>query len=120
MTSASAWPPAPTTTSPSPWTWRSCCPWRGSGCRPRGGAVTTAESDLEMRALLEAIYTSYHHDFRGYAPELLKRRLPRALNHFGLPTLSALRERLLGEPDTFPRLLSLLTIPVSDMFRDPE
>lgn len=81
--------------------------------------IGTPGVELELRLLLEAIYERYHYDFRGYAMASLKRRLLRALPAFGCRTLSGLQEQLLHNPATFPRLLSFLTVQVSDMFRDP-
>ena len=74
---------------------------------------------LEVRLLLEAIYARYHYDFRGYAPASLERRLWRALDVLGCRTLSGLQELILHHEEAFPRLLRYLTVPVSDMFRDP-
>ena len=75
--------------------------------------------ELELRLLLEAIFARYHHDFRGYAAASLLRRLDRACDAFGCKTLSALQDRVLHDPESLPRLLRYLTVPVSEMFRDP-
>ncbi len=75
--------------------------------------------DIELRLMLDAIYLKYHYDFRGYARASLKRRLTTALTHFRCATLSQLQDRLLHEPEVFSALLNFLTIPVSEMFRDP-
>jgi len=75
--------------------------------------------DLELRLLLDAIYLKYHYDFRRYAVASLKRRLTRAMVHFGCETLSRLQDKVLHEPGVFPRLLDFLTVQVSEMFRDP-
>jgi chemotaxis protein methyltransferase CheR len=77
------------------------------------------DSDIELQLLIEAIYLRYHYDFRRYAPASLKRRLAAALVRFGCQTLSQLQDRVLYEPATFPALLDFLTVPVSEMFRDP-
>ncbi|MBC7435758.1 MAG: protein-glutamate O-methyltransferase CheR [Bdellovibrionales bacterium] len=79
----------------------------------------TAPVDIELRLLMEAIYQQYSHDFRDYAPASLKRRVAQALAQLGLPTVSSLQERILRDPQFFARLLQYLTVPVSDMFRDP-
>jgi chemotaxis protein methyltransferase CheR len=42
-----------------------------------------------------------------------------ALPEFGCATISALQSRVLHEPAVFQALLQFLTIPVSEMFRDP-
>ena len=75
--------------------------------------------DIELPLLIEAIYLKYHYDFRRYARASLKRRLTAALSHFDCPTLSQLQDKLLRTPTMFPRLLDFLTVPVSEMFRDP-
>ena len=75
--------------------------------------------DLEIRLLLDAIYSRYHYDFRSYSAASLKRRLQAAKLQMASETLSALQERVLHEPKAFTRLLQFLTVGVSDMFRDP-
>jgi len=79
----------------------------------------TDNTDIELRLLIDAIYLKYHYDFRSYAAASLKRRLMHAPSRFGCQTLSQLQDKVLHEPATFPALLSLLTVPVSEMFRDP-
>jgi chemotaxis protein methyltransferase CheR len=76
--------------------------------------------ELEFRLLIEAIYQLYHYDFRGYAAASLKRRLRTALVRFDCRTLSQLQDRLINEPGFFGSLLNFLTVPVSEMFRDPD
>jgi chemotaxis protein methyltransferase CheR len=80
---------------------------------------TDASFEIELTLLLEAIYQRYHHDFRGYARASLRRRLRTAMTQFTVPSLSRLQERVLREPEMFAALLNFLTVPVSDMFRDP-
>lgn len=75
--------------------------------------------DLELELLVQAIYLRYQYDFRRYSRSSLRRRLNRALKSFGCTTLSQLQERLLREPALFPRLLDFLTVPTTEMFRDP-
>lgn len=76
-------------------------------------------NDIELRLLIDAIYLKYHHDFRGYAAASLKRRLTMAPGRLGCKTLSQLQHKVLHEPAAFAALLSFLTVPVSEMFRDP-
>lgn len=75
--------------------------------------------DIELPLLVEAIYLRYHYDFREYAVASLKRRLKAAMGRFGYETLSQLQDRVLHDPTMFPVLLDYLTVPVSEMFRDP-
>ena len=76
--------------------------------------------NIELRLLLEALYQAYHYDFRGYSLASLKRRLVLALQHFNCKTYSELQDRLLHDPGTLPKLVSYLTVQVSEFFRDPD
>ncbi len=75
--------------------------------------------DIEIRLLLEALYSRYHYDFRNYAMASIKRRLRQAREQLGFASISALQEGLLHEPAMLPRILGYLTVQVSEMFRDP-
>jgi chemotaxis protein methyltransferase CheR len=76
-------------------------------------------SDIELRLLLEGIFEQYSYDFRGYSRASIKRRLNQAREHFGCSTFSALQERVLHDSAVLPKLLTYLTVQVSDLFRDP-
>jgi chemotaxis protein methyltransferase CheR len=78
-----------------------------------------AVSDIEIRLLVQAVFLRYGHDFRDYAWASLKRRVLQAQQRLGAPTVSALQERVLHDADEFALLLQYLTVPVSEMFRDP-
>jgi chemotaxis protein methyltransferase CheR len=41
------------------------------------------------------------------------------MGHFGCHTLSQLQNHVVHRPEAFPELLNFLTVPVSDIFRDP-
>jgi chemotaxis protein methyltransferase CheR len=75
--------------------------------------------DDELKLLLEAIYFRYQHDFRHYALASLRRRVTRAMDHFGCGSISQLQDRALHDPGIFGQLLQFLTVQVSEMFRDP-
>ena len=79
----------------------------------------TRDFEIELQLLIEAINLKYHYDFRHYARASLKRRMLAAMTHFSCATLSQLQDRVLHDPTMFPRLLDFLTVPVSEMFRDP-
>lgn len=84
-----------------------------------GPLDTDKVEDIEIRLLLEALFLKYHYDFRNYAMASVKRRLRQAKQHLGLPTISAMQDRILHDPSMVPRILAYLTIQVSEMFRDP-
>lgn len=75
--------------------------------------------EIELHLFLEAIYRKYHYDFRNYSPASIKRRVVHVRDQFGCATFSQLQDRLLHEPETARQILPLLTVQVSDMFRDP-
>jgi len=81
--------------------------------------VTPDQFDIELPLLIDAIYLKYHYDFRSYAKASLRRRLTTAMGRFGCQTLSQLQDQVLHDATMFPSLLDFLTVPVSEMFRDP-
>ena len=74
---------------------------------------------IEIELLLEGIYRHYGFDFRSYAYASLKRRLWKRIHAEGLPTVSALQERVLHDARMMERLLLDLSVNVTAMFRDP-
>lgn len=75
--------------------------------------------DLEIRLLLEGIFQRYGHDFRDYAAASLKRRTRNFAVEEGMPTLSALQEKILRDPGLMERYVHALSVNVTSMFRDP-
>jgi chemotaxis protein methyltransferase CheR len=77
-----------------------------------------SDTDIELKMLMEAIYLKYSYDFRDYSGASIKRRCctparVRVRQHLGAAGAH------LHEPAAFSQLLQYLTIPVSEMFRDP-
>ena len=75
--------------------------------------------ELEVRLLLEAIHDGYGYDFRKYASDSMRRRVAAAAAKVGAKHLGELQHRLLREPQTFSAILDVLTVRVTEMFRDP-
>jgi len=82
---------------------------------PAGGA-TPPLIDL----LLEAVYTRYGYDYRGYQRGTVERRLDNLLSALSLPNFYALQREILTDPDAFERLFLDLSINVTTFFRHPE
>lgn len=76
-------------------------------------------SEASLRALADAIYQRYSYDFRNYSGASQTRRVRLALNHLSCPGIAALQAVVLKDPTSFMELLQFLTIPVSELFRDP-
>jgi chemotaxis protein methyltransferase CheR len=79
-----------------------------------------SDIDIELRMLMEAVYLKYNYDFRDYTGASQKRRVLVAMRELGCDTVSALQARVMHDPKAFAQLLQYLTIPVTEMFRDPE
>ena len=75
---------------------------------------------LELQLLLDAIYLRYGYDFRKYARDSIGRRVQAAAAKVGARHLGELQHRVLSEPDTFNSILDVLTVRVTEMFRDPD
>jgi chemotaxis protein methyltransferase CheR len=78
-----------------------------------------AEKEAALRDLLATILDVYHYDFRDYSYASLQRRVDSALASMRLGSIEELRARVAVEARAFSDLLDFLTVPVSDMFRDP-
>ncbi|MDB5748181.1 MAG: chemotaxis protein CheR [Massilia sp.] len=76
--------------------------------------------DIELRMLVEAVYLKYNYDFRDYTGASQKRRVIVAMRAMECETVSDLQAKVLHRPEAFAQLLQYLTIPVTEMFRDPE
>ncbi|MBO2945537.1 protein-glutamate O-methyltransferase CheR [Paenibacillus sp. F411] len=80
----------------------------------------TELEQIEMELLLNGIHQFYGYDFRNYAVPSLRRRIWHHVYAEGLTTISALQNKVLHERDCFERLIFSLSIPVTEMFRDPQ
>jgi len=73
----------------------------------------------DLGPLLAYMRSRFHYDFTGYAEASLRRRIVRAAEKLGCADAGALHERLSREPALFDRVLNEVTVPVSELFRDP-
>ena len=75
--------------------------------------------ELELGLLLDAVRHRYGYDFRDYAGSSLRRRVLFAWQQEGVPTLSALQERLIHDRTALARFISCVSVNVTALFRDP-
>jgi chemotaxis protein methyltransferase CheR len=75
--------------------------------------------DLEIDVLLHGIRTRYGYDFAHYSRASLRRCLERALAQTGLTHFSQLLDRLFHDEQCFDEFLKIMSISVTEMFRDP-
>lgn len=76
--------------------------------------------ELELDLLLEALFQQRGYDFRLHDRGVLHRRLWQVQQARGLPTMSALLDRMLHEPETAAAVLRGLAVPPAPLFDDPE
>jgi chemotaxis protein methyltransferase CheR len=76
--------------------------------------------EVEIEMLLHGIRTRYGYDFAHYSRASLRRRLERALAQTKLTHFSELLDRLFHDEQCFDEFLKIMSISVTEMFRDPE
>jgi chemotaxis protein methyltransferase CheR len=75
---------------------------------------------LEVDLLLEALVRYWGYDFRHYARPSLIRRIRKVLHNQGLPSMSALQERLLRDAGMMNEFVDMVGVHTTAMFRDPD
>ncbi len=86
--------------------------------------IPTPPNDLELEQLeldlfVQALRRRHGHDFSQYAPASLARRVRQLVHDHHCVSISALTARLLHEADFVTQVVQGLSVPVSEMFRDP-
>ncbi|AIQ14496.1 CheR family methyltransferase [Paenibacillus durus] len=92
---------------------------RGSGEQPLAGTDKHELENIEIELLLYGIHRLYGYDFRNYSLPSLRRRIWHRVHGENLSSISALQEKVLHDRACFERLIYSLSIPVTEMFRDP-
>ncbi|WP_309120228.1 protein-glutamate O-methyltransferase CheR [Paenibacillus sp.] len=88
--------------------------------RAAPGSAADALEKVEVELLLEGIYRVYGYDFRQYALASIRRRARHRMEAERLGTISALQSLVLRDAGAMDRLLQDFSIPVTEMFRDPD
>ncbi|WP_454918894.1 CheR family methyltransferase [Xanthobacter sediminis] len=78
-----------------------------------------ALEELELDLFVAALDRRYGYDFSGYSRASLTRRVRGLVTRFGTPTITALTGLLLHSPELITEAISSLSVPVSELFRDP-
>ena len=73
----------------------------------------------EVVHLLDTIKRQYGYDFRGYAPDFLRRRLCQYIQQSHIESVGALQRLIEKNRQAWPELLANLSVPVTEPFRDP-
>ena len=74
---------------------------------------------IEIREIIQTVKDEYEHDFSDYAMTALKSRLERLILKFNLGTVGNLIRKIKEEREFFDTFLFEISIPSTEMFRDP-
>ena len=75
--------------------------------------------DVEVELFVRALQLRHGYDFSRYAPASFKRRVQNLASNSGCRTITELTSRLLREDALVPDVIAGLSVPVSEMFRNP-
>lgn len=75
--------------------------------------------DVEIDLFVRALQMRHGYDFSRYAPASFKRRVMNLVSNTGSATVTELIGRLLRDDSLVPQVIAGLSVPVSEMFRNP-
>ncbi len=75
---------------------------------------------IEIDLFLEAVERRYGYDFKNYARASFSRRVRHVLVKTGCSCITEMTQRILHEESFFEEIIPEFSIPVTEMFRDPE
>lgn len=75
--------------------------------------------DVELELFVRALQLRHGYDFDGYARASLKRRVQNLAISQGCKSIGALTSLVLREDERLPSVIAGLSVPVSEMFRNP-
>ena len=78
-----------------------------------------AVEDEDIKLLLNDLQTIYGYDFTDYSKASIKRRINRLFTLDRFPSFAEFRYRLRSDPAYVRRFIEQITVPVTEMFRDP-
>lgn len=78
-----------------------------------------ARQDIEIELFTLALKRRHGYDFGGYAQASFNRRVRALAESSGGLSISALTERLIHDDAFLPEVIGRLSVPVSEMFRNP-
>lgn len=76
--------------------------------------------DIEIDLFVQALQRAHGYDLSDYARASLRRRIIHLATQQGVAQVSELIPRLLHDPAFLPTAISGLSVPVSELFRDPQ
>ncbi len=92
---------------------------RATSLTTDGATRENQDERIEIDMLLNGIRSRYGYDFTHYSRASLKRRLERALAQTKVTHFTELLDRLFHDEKCFDEFLKIMSITVTEMFRDP-
>jgi len=87
----------------------------------QGMAASRMEADdIELELFVQALKLRHGYDFSQYARASLKRRINNLADKHGLDSIAALTTRVIHDDGFLPEVIAGVSVPVSEMFRNPE
>ena len=80
----------------------------------------TDRQDIEVALFIEALRKRHGYDFGQYAPASFKRRVQGLVTALHLRSISELTERAIHEEGFIHTVIERLSVPVSELFREPQ
>lgn len=90
-----------------------------AGVMPKACPGVPDVDELEVALVLTAVKERWGYDFTGYAATALKRRLSQICSARGMARISDLVSAVLHDPQAAAAVISGISVPASDFFRDP-
>ncbi|QTL02233.1 protein-glutamate O-methyltransferase CheR [Aquabacter sp. L1I39] len=75
---------------------------------------------IEIDLFIEAMLRRFGYDFRDYGRASLSRRIHNLVDRFEADNIADLTARILHAPGRIAEVIGALSVPVSELFRDPE
>ncbi|HUP91491.1 MAG TPA: protein-glutamate O-methyltransferase CheR [Solimonas sp.] len=75
--------------------------------------------EVELQLFIRALKLRHGYDFSQYAPASFKRRVQNLASATGARNISELTGRLIHDEGFLPQVIEKLSVPVSEMFREP-
>jgi chemotaxis protein methyltransferase CheR len=82
-------------------------------------SVSDELENIEIELLVDAVHKVYGYDFRNYSSASRKRRIKKAAHDLELENISEIIPLIIHDKEKFDIFLKSLSIPVTEMFRDP-
>jgi len=87
--------------------------------QPEAGTRRPDVEDIELELFVRALQLKHGYDFSQYARASFKRRVLHLVSELGYGSVGELTGKLLRDEALLPRIVAGVSVPVSEMFRNP-